>query len=91
MTALARPDTTTPSDRLGARLVQDGVAAQLQTGLVRIAAPKVRVDLAPDRGEGWWRAACEHCPYEYVNCAKTDVNEKARTHRAAHRGAGVPA
>lgn len=84
MSALTRPDDSTPG-RLTARLVEDGVAARLQPGLARVAAPKVRMSAAPDLGEGWWRAACEHCPYEYANCAKTDVNERARAHRAAHR------
>jgi hypothetical protein len=90
MTALARPDATT-SNRPPAPLERGGVAAQLQSGLVRVPTPKVTVDPALDRGEGWWRAACKHCPYEYANCAKTDVNEKARTHRAAHRSGGIAA
>ncbi len=90
MTALSCPADTTP-DRPSVSLERGRVAAQLQPGLVRVAAPKVTVGPAPDRGEGWWRAACQHCPYAYANCAKTDVNEKARTHRAAHRSAGVAA
>jgi hypothetical protein len=28
---------------------------------------------------------CAHCTEEYANCAKTDVGDHARIHRANHR------
>lgn len=54
-----------------------------------IARPKVTVAPAPDRGPGWFRMTCEHCTEEYANCAKTDVAEHARIHRANHRNGRI--
>lgn len=52
--------------------------------------PKVTVDPDDDH-DGWWIAWCHTCPtHVYRNCSKSDVMEKARHHRDAHRLGRVP-
>ena len=47
---------------------------------------KPMVDVTPDPGNPErHNALCFHCPWEYSNVVKSDVQEQAKRHRDAHR------
>ncbi len=52
-----------------------------------IDCPQVRVEPTPGSDPAHPRFAmwCQHCTTTYASPAKTDVQDKARQHRAAHR------
>lgn len=64
-----------------------------------IARPVVEVITErPHPGAAWnsrspmHTARCDHCPWEYgPTASKLDANERARSHRAAHRAGDVEA
>lgn len=57
-----------------------------------VERPQVRVQLVPGtEPHPRWAIWCEHCTENYSNTAKTDVHERARAHRDAHRTGRVGA